>query len=481
MNALNLSLFIPELLAVGFLAYFVIEAVFAGRKDRPALFGELAIGSLLLGASLFVFGKKTGIGFNGMAAADAFGFYFKLFFTAAFFTIVFMSREHLKNTAQEKQGFGLTLWSSLVGLYFLASAAHLLVLFIALEILTMSVYVLTTYGRHTSATPGTSGASIEAGLKYLILGSVASAFMIFGIALLYLQTGSLSLQGIASAQNLLWTTPAGLLGLLLFFAGIGFKIAIFPFQLWVPDVYEGSPAPVSAFLSVASKAAGFLVLIRFFQFTLSAAPEKWQLAFAALALLTLLYGSLGALAQTSVKRLLGYSSISHAGYLLIAFTAGTPMATGSILYYLAGYAASTLAAFYAVTLIEKHTGSDHAENFEGLSQTSPFLSATLLIALLSLAGIPPLAGFMGKFWLLFSALQAGQNILVAAGLAAVVIGIFYYLSLAAKMILREPKSASAFEIPVSAKLILLALSLLSLGIGLFQAPLIRAAAAALPS
>ncbi|HCM42624.1 MAG TPA: hypothetical protein DIS66_04870, partial [Candidatus Omnitrophica bacterium] len=341
MNALNLSLFVPELMTLVFFAYFILESVLAGKKDRPSIFNEMAVGALLLGAALFLFGNKFGAGFGGMAVADAFGFYFKVFFTAVFFVVAFMSREQLKNTAQNNQGFGLILWSSLIGLYFLASASHLLVLFVAIEILTMSLYILATYGRHILAThnqhmlatPGNAKA-IEAGLKYLVLGSVASAFMIFGIALLYLQTGTLSFAGLASAQNLLWSTPIGILGLLLFFAGIGFKIAAAPFHFWVPDVYEGSPAPVSAFLSVASKAAGFLVLIRFFQLSLSPLPQSWQIAFAVISAVTLLYGSLGALAQTSLKRLLGYSSISHAGYLLIAFTAGTAPASQSILYYL---------------------------------------------------------------------------------------------------------------------------------------------------
>lgn len=461
-----------------FFAYFILESVLAGKKDRPSIFNEMAVGALLLGAALFLFGNKFGAGFGGMAVADAFGFYFKVFFTAVFFVVAFMSREQLKNTAQNNQGFGLILWSSLIGLYFLASASHLLVLFVAIEILTMSLYVLATYGRHTLANSDNAKA-IEAGLKYLVLGSVASAFMIFGIALLYLQTGTLSFAGVASAQNILWSTPIGILGLLLFFAGIGFKIAAAPFHFWVPDVYEGSPAPVSAFLSVASKAAGFLVLIRFFQLSLSPLPQSWQIAFAVISAVTLLYGSLGALAQTSLKRLLGYSSISHAGYLLIAFTANTASASQSILYYLAGYAASTLAAFYVITLIEKQQGSDAAKNLDGLAQTSPFLAGTFVISLFSLAGVPPLAGFMGKFWILFSALQAGQNMLVGISLIAIVLGIFYYLSLVSRIILREPQNPATFEIPLSAKWILGLLSLLSIAIGLFQAPLIQAAAIAI--
>ncbi len=477
---LGLSYFIPDLISVGLLAYFLFEAVLTAKKDRP-IFNQLAVGTVILAAALFFCSQKFGTGFGGMVSADPFAFYFKVFFTAVFFVITFMCRELFAKTSAKQQEFGLILWCPLVGLYFLASASHLLVLFIALEILTMALYMMATYGRHFSAahTPGMS--SVEAGLKYLLLGSIASGFTIFGIALLYMQTGALSFTEIAAAKQVLFGSRLGLLALLFIFAGLGFKIAVFPFQLWVPDVYQGAPAPVSAFMSVASKAAGFLLIIRFFNLLLGPLDEHWKMALAVMSILSLLYGNLGALAQTSFKRLMGYSSIGHAGYLLLAVASGTDMSGAAILYYFTGYAASTLAVFYVITLVEKAAGSDSTQNFEGLSKTSPFLSTVLFIALLSLAGIPPLAGFMGKFWILFFGLQAGLNWLVIAGLAMVVVGLYYYLSIAVKMIFREPRFKTEIPVSISSRLILIALTFLSLSIGLLQAPLMRIAATAIRS
>ncbi len=471
MSSLGLSHFIPDLISVGLLAYFLTEAIITGQKDHRSIFNPLAVGTVILGAALFFFGRNTGTGFGGMVSNDLFALYFKTFFTLVFFVIVFICRDFFKDSAAKQQEFGLILWCPLIGLYFLASASHFLMLFIALEILTMAIYLLAAYSRRTI--------SVEAGLKYLMMGSIASGFTIFGIALLYMQTGTLSFAEIAAVKQTLFASRLGLLALLFIFAGLGFKAATFPFQLWVPDVYQGSPAPVSALMSVASKAAGFLLIIRFFGMTVGPLNAHWKMALSVLSLFTLLYGNLGALAQTSFKRLMGYSSIGHAGYLMLAIASGTASSTAAILYYFTGYAASTLAVFYAITLVEKAIGSDSTENFEGLSKTSPFLSAVLFIALLSLAGVPPLAGFMGKFWILFLGLQAGLGWLVSAGLVMVVVGLYYYLSIAIKMIFREPKLKAEIQISISAKLILCVLTLLSLSMGLLQAPLIRIAAAAI--
>lgn len=474
MIPLNLSFFIPEITGGILLAWFIFESILTGKKDRLFIFRDLLIGTMIVGITLLFFHSRTGTGFGGMLVADSFSFYFKLFFTAVFFTVVLISREFLKHSGLPKQALALILWCAFLSLYILSSAVHFLVLFIAIEILTMSLYILTAYIRHRSA-------GVEAGLKYFILGSLASAFMIFGIALIYLKTGSLYFYDIGLAKTVLWGHPLGLLALLLFFAGIGFKIAAFPFQLWVPDVYQGAPSPVTAFMSVASKSAGFMILIRFFSFTLGDGTVPWNHITIIIALFTLLYGGLGALAQTSFKRLMGYSSISHAGYLLIAFASNPAQGLPSILYYLTGYAVATLAVFLVIGFIEKSTGSDALENFEGLYQTSPFVAGNLLIALLSLAGVPPLAGFMGKFWILFSAVTSGQTVLTVAGLGMVVVGIYYYFSILIKIFFRKPRFEKIVPLAFSAQLLLFSLSLFSVGIGLFQGPLIRIAAAALPT
>ena len=480
MNSLGLSHFIPELLSLGLLIYFLVEAIFDGNKKRPSIFSELSIGALLLGASLLFCSKKFGTGFDGFITADPLAFYFKLFFTAVFLVVTLMCRDFFKDTNAKQQECALILWVALIGLYFLASSSHVLILFISLETLTMSLYILTVSNHHLENSPAKNALAVEAGLKYLTLGSIASGFLIFGIALLYLQTGALSFSEIAAAKQTIFNSHLGILSLIFILTGLGFKIASFPFQFWIPDVYQGSPSPVTAFLSVASKAAGFLLLIRFFDFTVGPLTSHWKNALAILALFTLLYGNLGALAQTSVKRLMGYSSIGHAGYLLIAMASGTSFSIASILYYFLGYAASTLTVFYVLIFIERATGSDSADSLEGLSQNSPFLSSVFFIALLSLAGVPPLAGFMGKFWILFSSFRAGLSWLAAVGCGMVIVGIYYYLSLALK-IFQMPRRKEIFLIPTSTKVLLLTLTLLSIGIGIFQAPLLRIASAAITS
>ncbi len=481
MTGLGLKYFVPDFISLGLLAVFLLKAILTGAKTSDVCptkqgacspLNTLVLGAIVLSVALFCRSNYFGVGFGGMLTADPLAFYFKVFFTTVFFVVAFMAREFFKASSDNPGEFGLILWCPLIGLYFLASATHLLVLFIALEILTMALYVMAAYSKRNPL-------SIEAGLKYLIMGSIASGFTIFGIALLYMKTGTLSFAEIAAAKEILLGSRLGLLALIFIFTGLGFKIATFPFQLWVPDVYQGSPAPVGAFMGVASKAAGFLLLLRLFLITVGPLDAQWKTAFAVLSLFTLFYGNLGALAQTSMKRLMGYSSIGHAGYLMLAVAAGTLGAKASILYYFAGYAASTLAVFYVITLIEKSSGSDDIENFSGLSQTSPFLSSVLFIALLSLAGVPPLAGFMGKFWILFAGLQAGLTWFVLAACAMVVVGFYYYLNIALKMLSRAPKTSTPLNVPVSAKIILILLSLLSLGIGLFQASLMRIAVTAL--
>ena len=241
---LGLSFFIPELISVGLLAYFLIEAILtsSAKKNSGSIFNQLAVGATILGAALFFSTQKFGFGFGGMVTADPFAFYFKAFLTAVFFVTTFICRQYFSSSVSSSQStsnlhtqeFGLVLWCSLIGLYFLTSATHLLVLFVALEILTMSLYILATYGRLTASDSERSRASIEAGLKYLIMGSIASGFTIFGIALVYMQTGTLSLFEIAAAKQVLFGNQLGLLALLFIFSGLAFKVASFPFQLWAP-------------------------------------------------------------------------------------------------------------------------------------------------------------------------------------------------------------------------------------------------------
>lgn len=313
-------------------------------------------------------------------------------------------------------------------------------------------------------------ASIEAGLKYLILGSLASAFMIYGISLIYIAVGSTSFPAVTAFIAHHSSNALILSGLLMILAAIGFKIASVPFQFWVPDVYEGAPTPVVSFLSVGSKAAGFALMLRVFFMVFGPIDAKLQLVLACLAALTLLYGNLGALVQTNIKRLMGYSSIGHAGYLLIGIASGGKAGAISVLYYLMAYAVSTLAVFFLITLIGRALNSDQLEDYKGLAKRSPFLAGSLFLALLSLAGVPPLAGFFGKFLVLLAAVQNGLNWLALLGALGVAVSLFYYLSIVRLMYFEMGKSEEEINVCRYNKLILIIFSGTMILMGVWQKP-----------
>ena len=359
--------------------------------------------------------------------------------------------------------FYLLIYSALLGMLVLASVNDLLLLFIGLELLTFSLYVMAAYVK-------TDPRSIEAGMKYLIMGSVSSGFLVYGISLLYGAAGG---TGFEALRALLASGPVGpnvLAGLFLVLAGLGFKVAAVPFHLWVPDVYEGAPTPVVALLSVGSKMAGMLVLLRLLYSVALPLQAVWTAVLAALSAATMLYGNLAAIPQTNVKRLLGYSSIGHAGYLLMGLA--NPAAGGgaqAVGFYLLAYLVSNLAAFFVVMIVP----GDSLEEYNGLSRRSPFLAAAMFIALLSLAGVPPLAGFVGKLLVLLSAVEGHRLWLAAIGALNVAISLYYYLMVVRRMYLLAPASPQPIAVDGISRIVLLLLLLGIVVIGTVQDPFLR--------
>jgi len=313
---------------------------------------------------------------------------------------------------------------------FAASANDFTMLFVSVELITVTFYVLISFQR-------TRLPSLEAGIKYLILGALSTAFTVFGIALVYGISGTMAFEELAKRSADLAGQPIFLLGLLFVLIGLGFKIAAFPVQIWAPDVYQGSPAPTTAFLAVGSKAAGFVLLLRVLFTAVPAVTAHWTSLLAVISAITILYGNLCAIPQRNLKRLLGYSSIAHAGYMLLGIAAmaanvKNPTAGGAaILYYLSGYLFTVLAAFSVLCLILRQAEVEDISALAGLSKRSPLLAATMTLAMVSLAGIPPLAGFFGKF-LLFKAVveqgpvHPGYYWLVSVAIVGVVISLYYY-------------------------------------------------------
>ena len=364
-----------------------------------------------------------GTAFGGMFVVDAMSNYFKGFFLLAALVVLLLTIGSSDSIQGYAEYCALILFAT-VGMLFAASANDFVLMFVALELITVTFFILVSYSRNRSG-------SLEAGVKYLIMGALASGFMVFGIALIFGSAGTTQFYEIATRQAELGRSPVFLIGLLLTLVGLGFKIAAVPFQMWAPDVYQGAPATTTAFLATGSKAAGFALLLRV---AFSAVPDitaHWSRLILGLGVLTLLYGSLCAIPQRSVKRLMGYSSIANAGYLLLGVAAVSLSGSTAVLTYLGGYIFTVLAGFAVITVVTTRTDTDDVGAFAGLGQRSPLLATGLTVSLVSLAGIPPLAGFFGKFLLLKSiAAHAGSErlylVALLAACAGVVISLYYY-------------------------------------------------------
>jgi NADH-quinone oxidoreductase subunit N len=402
--------------------------------ERRRFLGYAAIAALglLLLTSLSGYGScsLTGTAFNGAFVEDGLAVFFKRFFIMAAILVLFMSVEFSDRIATGISEYYSLIIFALSGMLFAASANDFAMLFVSIELITITFYVLTSFQRGRLV-------SLEAGVKYLILGALSSAFLVFGIALVWGTTGKLNFNELAVVASQFAGNKIFLLGVLLVLVGLGFKIAAFPFQIWAPDVYQGAPTPTTAFLAVGSKAAGFVLLLRVLFTAVPSITAHWANLLIIISGITILYGNLCAIPQQNLKRLLGYSSIAHAGYLLLgvaALAGGVHNSTAggsALLYYLAGYLFTVLGAFTVICLVMRHLENEDISALAGLNQRSPLLAVTLSLAMVSLAGIPPLAGFFGKFLLLKAVIEQGATnpgyyCLAFTALAGVVISLYYY-------------------------------------------------------
>ena len=424
---MNASLMTLEVcvMALGVLLLLADFWLPAERKKFAAYAAVAALAGLLV-ISLSGYGtcSLTGGAFNGMFVEDGLAVFFKRFFIIAAILVLFMAAEFSDRIPGGVSEYYSLIVFALAGMLFAASANDFTMLFVAIELITITFYILTSFQRGRLV-------SLEAGVKYLILGALSSSFMVFGIALVWGTTGKLNFNELAAVAAQFETNKIFLLGVLFILVGLGFKIAAFPFQIWAPDVYQGAPTPTTAFLAVGSKAAGFVLLLRVLFTAVPTVTAHWTNLFIAISGITILYGNLCALPQRNLKRLLGYSSIAHAGYLLLGVAALSASGQSALLYYLAGYLFTVIAAFTVICLVTRHLDNDDVSALAGLNQRSPLLAATMTLAMASLAGIPPLAGFFGKFLLLKAVLEQGAAnpayyYLAFVALAGVVISFYYY-------------------------------------------------------
>jgi len=440
---------------------------------KPSLWA-LSLTGIVVCAVLLVWQQATGVGgtFQDMLVISPFSGYFKGLFLLTVAAVIVMTREFHRHLRANLGAFYLLLLSALLGMLVLASINDLLMLFLGLELLTFSLYIMAAYLR-------TDARSVEAGMKYLIMGSVSSGFLVYGIALLYGFAGG---TGFPALRAALASGPVPLTaqaGLLLILAGLGFKVAAVPFHLWVPDVYEGAPTPVVALLSVGSKMAGVVAMLRVLYGVFLPMGWLWTSLLAGLSAATMLYGNLAAIPQTNIKRLLGYSSIGHAGYLLMGLSTGSGPGVEAVAYYLLAYLVSNLTVFLVVVAASDALGGDALDHYKGLSRRSGLLAAAMFIGLLSLSGVPPMAGFVGKLLVLLRTVESGRLWLVAIGAVNVAISLYYYLLVVKRMYLDVPRTTSPIALNplTTTALVLLVLGILLVGI--FQEPFVHLIASAI--
>jgi NADH-quinone oxidoreductase subunit N len=454
---MNLSLISLEL-CVLVLGLVVLVADLWLPADRKKLLGYAAAAGLafLLIINFSGYGSCTvpGTTAGDMFVQDSLSIFFDRFFLLAAIIVLLMIAEFSDRIAAGVAEYYSIVLFALVGMLFASSANNFALLFVSLELITVSFYVLTSFQRGRST-------SLEAGVKYLIIGALSTAFTIFGIALVTGTSGKFNFAELSSVAGQMAGNKLFLFGLLFVMVGLGFKIAAFPFQIWAPDVYQGAPTPTTAFLAVGSKAAGFVLLLRVLFKAVPAVTSQWANIIIIISGITILYGNICAIPQINMKRLLGYSSIAHAGYLLlgVAAMAGAKTTDGAaaMLYYLSGYLFTVLAAFMVITLVMRHLETEDISSLGGLGQRSPLLAATMTLAMVSLAGLPPLAGFFGKFLLLKSVidlgpLNHGYYCLAFTALVGVVISIYYYFGVVKAIYWGQPTETVSVPVPISCTL-----------------------------
>ena len=419
---------LPEILILVLaILILVVEPFWKEEKRRNV--GWFTAGGLLAAMIVsLLFGQPgeptTTLG--GMVRFDWLGFFFKMLFmfAGAATALLFMDNEKIGHRGEAY----LLLLASLLGMDLMASSADLVMLYLAIETTSIPLYILSGFMLADNK-------STEAGFKYLLFGALASTIMLYGFSLVFGFTGTTSLYQLADmlqAGNLPLVTAFGVLALVLI--GLGFKVSIVPFHFWAPDVYEGAPTPVSGFLSTASKAAGFSVLIRLFFVAFPNFAESWTLVLAVISAITMTVGNLLALQQTNIKRLLAYSSIAHAGYTMIGVVAFSKelaireLGAASVVFYLAAYIATNMLAFGIVMAFSRVTGLEEIKDFSGMSRRNPWLALMMLAAFLSLAGMPPFGGFVAKVFVFAAGVQAGYVWLVVVGIINSIIGVYYYLN-----------------------------------------------------
>ncbi|MCH8194818.1 MAG: NADH-quinone oxidoreductase subunit N [Chloroflexi bacterium] len=463
----DFSLFIPEFVMAG-MALVVLTVDLFLPQDRKHWLPYIALVGILgtMGSVFTIAGKSEEL-YGGLFLVDNFAVFFKVFLLAVGAFMVLASAEYVKkNLTRPGEFYGILLFS-ILAMMTMTAAGELLTAYISLELFSFSLYILAAYAIHRPK-------SVEAGLKYILVGAFSSAILLYGLSLIYGSLGTTTFSGISDALAGNDDIPVAFLaGLVLVIVGFGFKITAVPFHMWAPDVYEGAPTPVTAYLAVASKAVSFALLLRLFAMAFGPALEEWRPIIAGLAAATIVLGNLVAMAQHNIKRMLAYSSIGQAGYLLMGIAALSPLASNGLLFHIVGYSAANFAAFACVIAYENLTGKQEISDYAGLSRRQPFMALVLTGALFSLAGLPVFAGFATKFYLFAAVGNEGLLWLVIVAVAGSLVSLYYYLMVIKQIYLGEPEEDEPLRLSVSTVGLLGALGAAVVIFGVYPGPLIK--------
>jgi proton-translocating NADH-quinone oxidoreductase chain N len=478
MPDVNFILILPELILAIFGMLILVADLVWREKGHNALAWMTLLGFILaFAATISIWGANASL-FAEMYVVDLFSAFFKLLATVTGILIVLVSMDYLRGRTPYRGEFFALFTFAILAMVMMASSASLLMIYLSIEFLSYMSYLLTGFLREDKK-------SNEAAIKYFLYGAITSAVMLYGLSLLYGISGSLNLNDIARAfaSSVDPTTRVvALVSTALVIAGLGFKISLVPFHQWAPDVYEGAPTPITAFLSVGSKAVGFAVLLRVALIALPAFQSHWAQLLAVISIITMTLGNLVALRQTNIKRMLAYSSIAQAGYILIGLVAlnlkgASPFAgLNGILIYLFAYLFTNLGAFICVIAIENATGIVEIPQYAGLVKRAPLVAALFVIFFLSLAGIPPTAGFIGKFFIFGAALREGYLFLAAVAIVNSVVSVFYYFSVVRQAFFEEAKDATPIRLAPAIAFSLVASAAMVLLVAVYPEPLLNLAA-----
>lgn len=458
----DLSLLSLEIATAVFGMIILILGLIVPAKGRTGFAYLTAIGLMGLLAMSFALWNHQGTLYDGIYIVDRYSMFFKMIFLTAAILVTLGSVRYVDEMGSQSEFYSMLVFATL-GMMVMASAGDFLTLYLGLELMTISFIILVCFKRLDTK-------SVEAGIKYVLLAGLSSAVLLFGLSLVYGLTGTAT---ILEVTEVLLSpgafSPALALGLVMLVAGLGFKISAVPFHMWAPDIYEGAPTPVTAFLAVGSKAASFAILLRLFAASFAGIWENWTMLIAILAAVTIIVGNLLAIPQTNLKRMLAYSSVAQAGYILVGLVTASPAGIKGVMFYSFLYVFATVGAFTVASHYYTETGSDEIKDMAGLSQRSPLMAAVLLVCMLSMAGIPPLAGFAGKLYL-FMTIVEGYLWLAFVGLIMSMVSVYYYLRVALVMYRDQPGDPTPINMPGSVALTLILAMALTLIIGVYPGP-----------